>query len=147
MSLVLDSSVSLSWCFEDERSSAIIALLHHVQESGASVPSLWRLEVANALHMALRRGRISAEFRDATLADFSALNIVVDAETDNHAWSTTLRLADRFRLTLYAAAYLELAQRLSLPLATLDQALRTTANDLGVALLGLETDAIKPPVS
>lgn len=141
--MVLDSSVSLSWCFEDERTSATHAVLNQVQEDGATVPSLWRLEVANALQMALRRDRITAEFRDATLADLSALNITVDTETDDPAWAATLRLADRYRLTLYDAAYLELAQRLAQPLATLDQALRIGAAALGVPLLGLDTDALK----
>lgn len=142
MSLVLDSSVTLSWCFEDERTAATVALLRQIQESGAVVPSLWRLEVANALQMSMRRGRVTGEFRDAMLNDFLALDITTDTDTDTFAWSATLRLADRFQLTLYDAAYLELAQRLSLPLATLDRELRTAAGALGVPLLGHEEDAV-----
>ena len=60
-------------------------------------------------------------FRDAALADLGALDIAVDRETDARAWSATLALADRFRLTLYDAAYLELAARLGLPLGSLDR--------------------------
>jgi predicted nucleic acid-binding protein len=64
------------------------------------------------------------------------MDIVTDAETDTYAWTTTLRLAERFLLTLYDAAYLELAQRRSLPLASLYRQLRTAATALGLALLG-----------
>ncbi len=63
--------------------------------SGAVVPSLWRLEIANALHSAVRRKRISATYRDASIADLRTLPIAVDAETDRHAWGTTLTLAER----------------------------------------------------
>jgi len=65
------------------------------------------------------------------------LPITVDPDTDRYAWTTTLQLADRFVLTPYDAAYVELAQRLVLPLATLDDPLRAAATALGVALLGM----------
>ena len=134
MSLVIDSSITLAWLFEDERSAAADAILSQVTESGAIAPSLWRLEVANALQMAVRRKRIDAAFRDASLADLQELVVSIDPETDRQAWATTLHLAERCRLTLYAAAYLELAQRLGLPLATLDQELRAAGSVLGVTL-------------
>ena len=136
MSVVLDSSITLAWFFEDERTAAADAVLGHVVKSGAIVPSLWRLEIANALQMAVRRKRIKAAFRDASLADLRALDVATDPETDRQAWATTLHLAERFRLALYDAAYLELAQRLGLPLATLDQELRAAGGALGVKLLG-----------
>jgi predicted nucleic acid-binding protein len=132
--LVLDSSLTLSWFFEDERTDDGDAIMRHVAKAGAVVPSLWRLEVANALQYALRHKRIDPAFRDASLADLRAFHIVVDAETDSHAWGNTLALAERHGLSLYDAAYLELAQRLRLPLATLDQALRTAARASRVAL-------------
>ena len=100
------------------------------------VPVIWRLEVANALQSALRRGRVDAAFRDATLRDLGQLDIVNDPDTSSHAWAETLQLADRFRLTLYDAAYMELAQRRHLPLATLDRELRMAAKALGTVLLG-----------
>ncbi len=75
MSLVIDSSVTLSWFFEDERSALADEALRQVVESGAIVPSLWRLEVANGLQMAVRRKRIDAKFRDASIADLRALPI------------------------------------------------------------------------
>ncbi len=136
MSLVIDSSITLAWFFEDERSEATDAVLMQVTELGAVAPSLWRLEVANALQMAIRRKRINAAFRDASLADLRALKVAIDLETDRQAWTTTLELAERWRLTLYDAAYLELAQRVGLPLATLDQELRAAATALAVPLRG-----------
>ena len=60
--------------------------------------------------------------------------ITIDPDTDSYAWTNTLQLADRFQLTVYDAAYLELAQRRSLPLATLDKPLRTAAGTLGIML-------------
>ena len=105
-------------------------------ETGALVPALWRLEVANALQMGVRRRRIDAAFRDASLNDLALLAIEVDADTDTYAWSTTLWLAQQFGLTVYDAAYLELAQRRRLPLATLDESLHTAARALDIQRLG-----------
>lgn len=136
MSLVLDSSVALAWVYIEERSAAIAAVFDQITEAGAWVPSLWRLEVANVLEMGVRRGRNDAAFRDATLADFELLPIQSDSETLKHAWRSTLRLAERHRLTVYDAAYLELAMRRGLSLASLDRDLRTAAAAENVALLG-----------
>lgn len=138
MSLVLDSSATLAWYFEDERTDAITAVLRRVGEAGAVVPALWRLEIANGLQMAVRRGRIDATYRDGALRELRALAIAIDPETDVRAWDDTLPLAHRFDLTLYDAAYLELARRLRLPLASLDIKLRSAAGALGIALLGLD---------
>lgn len=137
MRTVIDSSITLAWFFADERTPAADAVLEQVTEAGAVVPSLWRLEFANALQMAVRRKRIDASFRDASLTDLHALDIEIDAETDRHAWQDTLALANRHRLTLYDASYFELAQRLRLPLATLDRELRVAAAAEGVALIGM----------
>ena len=136
MSLVLDSSVALAWVYREERNDAIAAVFEQVTEAGAWVPSLWRLEVANVLEMGVRRGRIDATFRDATLADFELLPIKSDSETERHAWRSTLRLAERHRLTVYDAAYLELALRRGLPLASLDRELRAAAEAENIALMG-----------
>jgi len=136
VSVVLDSSATLAWVFSDEISEPIRLLFEDVAERGAVVPALWRLEVANALTMAVRRNRIDKDFRDKALADLAFLDIVADADTDACAWDATLRLADRFALTLYDAAYVELAQRCELPLATLDREMRVAAEALGLRLLG-----------
>ncbi len=136
MTLVLDSSAALAWSFVDETTPAIDDVMGQVAAVGAVVPALWRLEVANVLQIAVRRRRITAHHRDSALTILGAMDIRTDPETDRYAWSTTLRLADRFGLTVYDASYLELAQRLSLPLASLDRALRVAAIGAGVDLLG-----------
>ena len=127
MSLVIDSSMTLAWYFEDERTAASLAVLEQVADAGAVAPALWRLEVLNGFQTAVRRGRIGVAYRDASLADLQSLAIAIDPGTNRQAWSATLRLCDRFGLTPYDAAYLELAQRLQLPLATLDTALARAA--------------------
>jgi predicted nucleic acid-binding protein len=137
MSLVLDSSVTLAWLYSDELTGPVRQVFERVTATRAWVPSLWRLEVASSLQMAVRRKRIDAAFRDSSLTDLALLNIATDPDTDALAWSSTLELADRFSLTLYDAAYLELAQRLSVPLATLDGDLRGAGAALGTTLLGL----------
>jgi len=136
LSLVLDSSVTLAWIYSGETTDAIRQVFDAVADSGAVVPALWRLEVANSLTIAVRRRRIDEELRRAALADLILLDITIDPDTDIHAWGATLRLADRFRLTVYDAAYLELAQRRTLPLATLDEELRVSGTALGIPLLG-----------
>ena len=136
MSLVLDSSATLAWTYPDEITPAVEEVFERVADSHAVVPALWRLEVANALQMGVRRKRLAAAERDATLVDLATLDIRTDPETDAYAWSSTIRLAERFGLTVYDACYLELAQRHALPLASLDQELREAANACGVALLG-----------
>jgi predicted nucleic acid-binding protein len=87
--------------------------------------------------MGARRGQHPAEFRDGALADLALLPIQIDPETDRQAWGATARLAERHRLTLYDAAYLELALRRGLPLATLDKDLRAAASAEKVQLLGV----------
>jgi predicted nucleic acid-binding protein len=137
VSLVLDSSATLAWFYADETTPGMRRVFELLVKSSAWVPSLWRLEVANILEMGIRRGRHDIAFRQATLADLSLLPINLDPETDSQAWDATLKLAHRHRLTLYDAAYLELAQRRGLPLATLDGDLRKAANAESVQLLGI----------
>lgn len=137
MSVVIDASITLSWYFEDERTPAANAVLDQVTAMGAVVPALWKLETANGLQIAIRRQRVDAAFRDRALLQLARLPITIDTDTDTYAWTTILQLADRFQLTLYDAAYLELAQRCALPLATLDAELRTAAGVLGLTLLGI----------
>ena len=136
MSLVIDCSMTLSWYFEDERTAARISVLNQVADAGAIVPALWRLEVLNGFQIAVRRGRITVEYRDASIADLRALSIAIDPGTNRQAWSGTLRLCDRFGLTPYDAAYLELALRRQLPLATLDGELTRAAQVENVPLVG-----------
>lgn len=132
MSLVLDCSAVLAWVHGDERTPEIEAVFDRVVEKGAFVPHLWHLEVANSLTAAVRRKRVDQAFRDDVLKDLAELNISVDGETAANAWGASVRLADIHGLTVYDAAYLELAQRLRLPLATLDRDLARAARAAGV---------------
>ena len=100
------------------------------------MPSLWWLEVANVLQMGVRRKRYSPSDRDAHLRDLAKYTIRTDPYTKTHAWTSTLTLADRHGLTLYDAAYLELALRRDLPLATLDCELRQAATTEAVLVIG-----------
>lgn len=128
--------MTLAWYFEDEKTEESTAVLHRVVEDGAVVPAHWRLEVLNGLQAAARRGRIDRAYRDASLADLRSLAIAIDPGTNRAAWAATLQLSDRFGLTSYDAAYLELALRRRLPLATFDGDLVRAARAGNVALFG-----------
>ncbi len=135
MSFVLDNSVALAWCFEDEQTPQIMALLDRLTEDGAMAPQLWPLEALNGLLTAERRGRIDAGVRQLLAGFLRELPVGIDDETATRGWSATAELAGRHRLTAYDAAYLELALRLRLPLATRDQSLMQAARQAGVPLL------------
>ena len=127
MTLVLDASMTIAWLFDDERTEAAHAVMRQVVAEGAIVPSLWRLEVANVLRNAERRGRCNEAYVDWSLARLARLAIKRDDETDNHAWGATQTLARKEDLSLYDAAYLELAVRRHLKLASCDKALLSAA--------------------
>jgi predicted nucleic acid-binding protein len=138
VSFVLDNSVALTWCFEDERTPATTALLERVGEARALAPGLWPLEALNGLLVAERRGRLDSSQRHRLAGFLHALPISLDDETASQAWTATVHLAERFALSAYDAAYLELAHRHGLPLASLDQDLRAAAMTLGLTVLGVE---------
>ena len=135
MSIVVDASMTISWLFASERTRAAQEVLRRVVDEGANVPSLWRLEVANVLRAAARLGRCSEAYVDRSLRRLERLSVSSDAETDRCAWTITLGLARRHNLTLYDAAYLELALRLGEPLATCDGALIAAGRANGLAVL------------
>jgi predicted nucleic acid-binding protein len=137
MSLVLDSSIALAWVYADETTDAVLRLFDNIRINGAWVPGLWRWEIANVLQLNVRRGRHAGDFRDGALASLALLPAKVDAEADRQAWSATLRLAERHGLTVYDAAYLEIACRRKIGLASLDRQLRAAAMNEGVQLLGM----------
>ena len=123
---VLDCSITLSWLLPDEKKSSAYKgdfFLDVIAEQGTIVPILWPLEIGNALLYAERRSRIRRDQRKKILNLLEALPITVDTDTNRHAWHETIHLAQEFQLTLYDAAYLELALRQALPLATFDTAL------------------------
>jgi predicted nucleic acid-binding protein len=132
---VLDSSAALGWCFGDEQSQAGRALLDRVSADGAVVPPLWSLEVLNALLIGERRRRIDAAMREELGRFLRGLPLAVDGEMEAHAWDATAALAARHGLTAYDAAYLELAARRRLPLASRNAALTAAARAAGVMLL------------
>lgn len=137
MSFIIDASVALTWCFADEVTDATRAILRRLtDDDGAYAPSLWPLEVLNTLIVSQRRGRMSVEERQQQISFLHELPIIIDRETVEQVWTVTNYLAERYSLTIYDASYLELAQRLRLPLATLDKKLRSAANAAEVALLG-----------
>lgn len=136
MSFVIDNSVALAWCFEDEHTDAVMAVLDNVVETGAVAPLIWPLEALNGLIMAERRSRIDASKRALLISFLRQLPIALDDETAYQTWDATSRLAERYRLTAYDAAYLELAVRRKLPLASLDRDLRRAGLAIGIELLG-----------
>jgi predicted nucleic acid-binding protein len=133
--LVLDVSLSCAWCFADEANAESWAILERLQTGRAHVPALWLWETANVLVQAERRGRISPAAIRTYLGLLEGLPISVDQPSTASAWHDTLALARSHRLTSYDAAYLELALRRSLPLASRDQALQAAARAEGVPLL------------
>ena len=135
MSLVIDASAVLAWVHGDECTPEIELVFDRAVEEGAIVPHLWHLEVVGSLTVAVRRKRVAQAFRDEVLKDLQELNISVDGDTAANAWGASVRLADLYGLTVYDAAYLELAQRRRLPLATLDQDLAKAARAAGIEIL------------
>jgi len=129
---VLDGSVALAWLFDDEKSPYADAILTRLPAIEMLVPRLWHLEVANVLLTSERRKRCSQADTSTWLAFLADLPIVIDPATEIRAWTDTLAIARQHGLTAYDAAYLELAIRESVPLATLDAKLEAAAKALGV---------------
>jgi predicted nucleic acid-binding protein len=134
VNFVLDASVTLAWCFEDEGGEYAVRVLEALRSSEAVVASLWPLEVANGMAVAERRGRLdaagSARFTELVLA----LPIAVDPVSRSRGLRGAYGLARARGLSAYDAAYLELALRHGVPLATLDARLREAAAAEGVAI-------------
>jgi predicted nucleic acid-binding protein len=132
---VIDASIALAWCFDDEASPASRALLDRMEGDSAEVPSLWHLELANALAVAERNRRITPARTSEFVALISGLPIVVDERTPERALDSVLHLARSEKLSAYDASYLELAMRRGIPLATKDDRLADAARRAGVLLL------------
>ena len=132
MAFVLDSSVTLAWLLQDEAHERTDALADRLEHENAHVPSIWSLEVGNALLNALRRKRISDGDFKSCMSALTGLPIEVDNTAEV---ADVLSIARRFSVTSYDAAYLELAQRRGIPLATLDEKLRQACKALKVPVL------------
>jgi predicted nucleic acid-binding protein len=135
VSFVLDNSVTMRWFFGDGKPlelSYAAKVLDAMQEAKARVPMTWGLEVANVIAKAEEKSLVTEARSGAFLEMLEDLEIEVDAATFEHALSDTLQLARRYKLSAYDASYLELALRLGLPLATLDEDLQKAAKKAGV---------------
>jgi len=135
MSLVLDCSATLRWDFKDEQDDAAMALLDRVVRYGAVVPFLWRTEVANGLLVGERRKRLAAADADAFMLWLADLPIDDQPPPSWSQMADVRALARAHKPTIYDAVYLELALRLTIPLATFDDALRKAAGAAGVTVV------------
>ena len=132
MQFVLDCSVAISWCLVDEDNDYANAILAMMPDCEAFVLGIWSLEVANTLLVAEQRNRMTTEQSEIAIALLQSLLIQVDEATDSSALSSTIVLGRKEGLAAYDAAYLELALRLELPIATLDNRLAEAATRCGV---------------
>ena len=133
--LVLDASVALSWCFKNEATATADRVLERLATEAASVPAIWHLEIANVLALSERRGWITPANSSEFIALLETLDVVIDEETPSRALGLVFDLARAERLTAFDAAYLELAMRLGIPLASKDADLCDAAERLGVNVL------------
>lgn len=132
---VLDCSMTMAWCFEDEQDAKADAVLSQLESLRAVVPPLWSLEVANVLLVAERRRRLTQVESTRFLELLRSLPIDVDCDTSPRLMDEVLALGRQHRLSAYDCAYLELALRHGEALATLDGDLATVASTLGIPLL------------
>jgi predicted nucleic acid-binding protein len=132
---VVDASVALAWCFADEATPTILALLDRITDEPVEAPALWHLELANALVVAERKGRIAPARTSEFIALIDGLPILIDEQMPTRILGSVLDLARSEKLSAYDASYLELAMRRGLPLATKDTDLTEAARRVGVPLL------------
>lgn len=135
MRFVLDNSVTMRWFFGDGKPQDLAyagKVLDLMQEAQALVPATWGLEVANVIAKAEEKALVTEARSGAFLEMLEDVDIEADSATFAHALSDTLQLARRYKLSSYDASYLELALRLGLPLATLDEDLQKAAKKAGV---------------
>lgn len=132
MALVIDGSVALSWCFPDEKNADSDAILQLLADQPGVAPDIFWYEIRNALIVSERRGRITASGSAEFLADLNALGIALAAPGDE---AVVMSLARDHQLSVYDAAYLELAKREGHTLCTFDEKLRAAARKSGMQLL------------
>ena len=132
---MVDASLTLSWCFADEATPYSRAVLAALETTYAVVPAIWPFEIANVLALAERKQRISQEGIAAFLETLRRLPIQIERREALWLWQAILPLVRQHRLSGYDAAYLELAKRERMPLATLDDDLKAASRTMGVAVL------------
>ena len=139
MNFVLDASVALLWLAPGTNPAGVdyaAATLVALKESQAAVPSLLALEIANVVAKLESKGIVTEADSQRYIGLLGRLNIITDQATAAHALGDTLNLARRYKLSAYDAAYLELALRAGVPLATLDADLVKAATTAGVSIFG-----------
>ncbi len=135
---MLDASTALAWCFSDESSDSADALLVALAGKTILVPSIWPLEIANAVLVGERTKRLRQPEIQRFTALLEGLPLEQDSQTVGEHIGNVLPLARDYGLSAYDAAYLELAIRQSAPLATLDRKLWKAARDAGVTIFGAD---------
>ena len=141
MKFVLDASVALLWLVPQSNASGVNyaeAVLTALKESQALVPSLFALETSNVIVKVECKGIVTQADTQRFITLLGQLNIATDEATMAHALGDTLNLARRYKLSAYDAAYLELALRKGLPLATLDADLLKAATTAGVSVSSID---------
>jgi predicted nucleic acid-binding protein len=134
--IVVDASVTLAWCFADDRTPAALKVLERLKAGDqALVPAFWSLEVLNSLPVGEKRGRISPDETRAFLGDLVAMSPSFDYASAEQVSGPIQKLCRDHGLTPYDALYVELAMRTKCPLATQDQAQKIAANALHVECL------------
>ncbi len=132
VAFVVDASVTVAWVFRETANAYATGVLQELTRLEAAAPSIWPLQVANALLTAQHKGKLTVPECEYFLSLLSQLPIHVEHETPEHVWDQVLGLAQHYHLTVYEAAYLDLAMRLARPLATQDPSLRQAAEELGL---------------
>lgn len=135
MPFVVDASITMSWCFADESTPYTRSVLASLLDTYAEVPALWTFEVANVLAVNERRQRITSAVADEFIQTLAGLDIRIEQTVPPVDGKALLPLVRRYGLTAYDAAYLELAKRKNMPLATLDKDLIAAAQQEGVTLV------------
>jgi predicted nucleic acid-binding protein len=134
---VADASVAIAWVHPGQATAETAAMLDAIGEGATlEVPALWSLEVANALLVLVRRGKLGEDERQSALGWLSGLRVRMDHDAGSLAFSRLSELASLHQLSVYDAAYLELAQRRQLMLGCKDGPLRTAAKHAGIELWG-----------
>ena len=133
---VVDASATLAWCFEDEATAWTDGLLDRLRAGDQIVVTAhWPTEISNGLLTALRRQRIPPDRPELFWDELANLPIEVEPPLSPDRAKAVLSLSRQFGLTVYDAAYLELAKRRGFPLATLDSALASAAVPAGASLI------------
>ncbi|MCY0096255.1 type II toxin-antitoxin system VapC family toxin [Hoeflea ulvae] len=133
---MVDASVIFAWQFPDEVSDTVEQVAEMLIDQTAWVPAHWHAEIANGFAVAVRRKRLTPEYRHGALMRISDLPIKTDQESAAALWNEAQVICDDYQLSAYDAAYLELARRRRIPLATLDNAMIRAADALDISLIG-----------